>query len=76
MKYYKGGMDKDTFLRYVDAHSETDRALFSKEMVAEVCDMLGNGEIAEQVVRGIKSWYSIDMRNDVKEIRNKEAIQL
>lgn len=72
MKYYNGDMDEKTFLRYVEAHSESERALFPKAMVAEICELNDDHETAEEVANGIKEWFSIDMREYVKEIRAKK----
>jgi hypothetical protein len=65
-------MDEKTFLRYVKAHSESERKLFPKAMVAEICELNGDHETAEAVAKGIKEWYGIDMREDVKEICEKK----
>ena len=73
MKYYNGDMSKEQFLNYVEAHSQTDRALFSKEMVAELLYLCGDPNAAKSVYSGIKSWYSADLRDYVDEIRKKPA---
>ena len=70
MKYYNG-MEKDRFLRYVYEHSKTPRALFNKEMVAQLCELNGDHEDAEEIANGIKNWYSLDLREYVDEIRLK-----
>jgi hypothetical protein len=74
MKYYKGDMDKDMFLRYVESHSKTQRALFHKNMVAEICELNGEHETAKEIMSGIKEWYSVDLSNYVKEIRDREGV--
>jgi hypothetical protein len=74
MKYYDGDMDEKMFLRYVETHSESERALFSKAMVAEIYELNDDHETAEAVSNGIKEWFSIDMREDVKEIRAKKKV--
>ena len=69
MKYYKGDMDERQFLNYVNEHSKTQRALFNKEMVAEIFHLTGDDETAKDIAEGIKSWYSIDLRDEVREIQ-------
>jgi len=71
MKYFKENWSKEKFLDYIDAHSETPRALFNKEMVAEICELNGESELGKDIFNGIQKWYSIDLRDYVKEIRKK-----
>jgi len=40
-KYYSG-MELEKLVRYCDLHSETPRALFRKDMIAQMIDYAGN----------------------------------
>lgn len=68
-------MDKKEFLGYVEIHSETPRALFSKEQVAQMLEYAGHSDEAESIFKDKKNWYSIDMSQLALEAMNKTSIK-
>lgn len=71
MKYYNA-MPMEHFLAYCESHSETPRALFSKEQIAQLLDLAGYHDKAEDVMQNWKSWISIDLTDMVDEVRKKQ----
>lgn len=74
-KYYSG-MDLKELVKYCDAHSETPRALFSKNMVAQMIDYAGNPKdfpSAKIMNNADIKWYSLheDMKNLVNLCKEK-----
>lgn len=72
MKYYSA-MTEEQFVDYVSSHSETERALFSKDQVAQMLDLAGYPKEAEEASRGFKKWYSVDMSDLVSEYRKNKT---
>ena len=66
--------DIDQFLRYVESHSETPRALFHKSQVAEMCFLHGDEQDADDVMSGVREWYSIDFSDWVEEIKTSRRL--
>lgn len=69
-KYYES-MNKENLIEYCDIHCETERALFSKEMVAQMIDYAGypeNWSTPDEVAKGNICWHVIheDMKGLVK----------
>ena len=60
----------DSFLNYVESHSKTERALFHKNMIAEMCHLYGDDEAAEEWANGNIQFRSVDFTDWVNEIRN------
>ena len=73
MKYIKDEeWTVESFLNYVEEHSQTPRKLFNHSMVAEILHLNGESELAEEIYHGSKKWFSHDLRDYVNEIRAKE----
>jgi len=72
LKYVNQQWDSvERFLGYVELHSDSPRALFSKLQCAEMYHLVGDDESAEQIISGGIEWQGIDFREWVKEIREK-----
>ncbi len=60
-KYY-ADMELEELVRYCDIHSETDRALFNKDMIAQMIDYAGNPKdypTAEEMAKASIEWHSL-----------------
>ncbi len=75
MNYYTA-MKEDEFLGYVELHSETPRALFSKSQVAQMLELAGYPVGAEGVMADMQEWYSLDMSDLVMIARNKKQMKV
>jgi len=75
MKYYNH-LTKNGFLDYVESHSITERALFNREQVAQVLDLAGYHERAEEVALYTQKWYSVDLSEFVEAARKRSALKI
>lgn len=74
-KYYHG-MDIGILVGYCNLHSETPRALFHKDMVAQMIDYAGNPKdypTAEEMANAEIEWHSLkeEMKTLVNLCREK-----
>jgi len=74
-KYYPS-MDIKRLVGYCDIHSETPRALFHKDMIAQMIDYAGNPEdypTAEEMFKADIEWQSLheEMKTLVNLCREK-----
>ncbi len=75
MKYYNA-MPKEQFLDYCITHSETQRALFSKAQIAQVLDLAGYSDKAEEMIKYGEAWMSIDLSDLASEAMNKTTLKI
>jgi len=72
LKYVKDHWESvESFLGYVDLHSDTPRALFNKVQCAEMYHLMGDDKSAEEMMTSGIEWQGVDFRDWVKEIKEK-----
>lgn len=61
----------ETFLGYCEEHSKTPRALFHKNMIAEMCFLHGDEELAEAWAKSVIRFRSVDFSDWIADIKAK-----
>ncbi|MFW5847485.1 MAG: hypothetical protein ACOCVF_01010 [bacterium] len=65
----------DLFLSYCEEHSKTEKSLFHKNHIAEICWLLGEKDLAQEWATGDRNFVSISLIDDVRKIRKKRLIK-
>ena len=69
MKYIPNDWTEDSLLNYCETHSKTPRALFHKNMIAEMCRIYGDKELETGWANSDIEFTSFDFTDWVEEIR-------
>lgn len=69
MIYYTE-MTEDAFIKYVEEHSSTQRALFSKKQIAQMLHLAGLKQDAKKIYQNGINWASVDLRSYLKMYRD------
>jgi hypothetical protein len=64
----------ESFLNYCEKHSKTPRALFHKNMIAEMCRIYGDKKLEKGWANSNIKWRSVDFSDWIVEIRARVNI--
>lgn len=68
-------MSDEDFLNYVEAHSDTERALFSGKQIARMLTLAGDEGAAAEWMECPGIWRAVDLREHVDKARRRDGGQ-